>query len=234
MDGVPPRAKIQQQRMRRFHSVKEKRLIKELEDQWGEKVGGIEVKSEIDTTMITPGTKFMNNLRVALENHIKKYKFIETVIFSSSDVPGEGEHKIMKHIKNEQYKDYDNIIIYGLDADLIMLSMAAHVNNIYLLREKTFFGSYTFDIEGYEFMYLDIDNLKSCLVDEFTNYITNISYDNIIRLIDDYIFLTFIIGNDFIPIHLSIYNNGLDTLMKTYCRLFNHLKLSNRHRNNEN
>ena len=67
-----------------------------------------------------------------------------------------------------------------------------------LLFVKQGFQIYGPELEGYEFMYLDIDNLKSCLVDEFTNYITNISYDNIIRLIDDYIFLTFIIGNDFI------------------------------------
>lgn len=225
LDGVPPRAKIEQQRMRRFHSVKEKRLIKEMEERWGErKESNLKETDNIDTTMITPGTQFMYNLRLAIEKHIQKYKQINTVIFSSADVPGEGEHKIMKYIKTIDYKDYDNIVIYGLDGDLIMLSLASHINNIYLLREKTFFGSYTFEVEGYEFMYLDIDALKMCLIDEFTNYISNVNYDNMMRLIDDYVFLTFIIGNDFIPKipHLSVYNNGLDTLMKSYCRLYNH------------
>lgn len=229
LDGVPPRAKIEQQRMRRFHSVKEKRLNKEMEEQWGDK-DMKDVKfdkdkdNNIDTTMITPGTQFMYNLRLAIEKHIQKYKHINTVIFSSADVPGEGEHKIMKYIKTIDYKDYDNVVIYGLDGDLIMLSLASHINNIYLLREKTFFGSYTFQVDEYEFMYLDIDALKMCLLDEFTNYISNVNYDNIMRLIDDYVFLTFIIGNDFIPKipHLSVYNNGLDTLMKSYCRLYNH------------
>jgi len=240
LDGVPPRAKIQQQRTRRFHSVKEKKLIEEIEKQWGDaetkakyegkKKSENECKGKeesIDTTMITPGTKFMADLKTAIEKHLKTselYKDIETVIFSSTDVPGEGEHKIFKYMKNADYGDNDKIIIYGLDADLIMLSMIAHINNIFLLREKTQFGSYCFQIEGFEFMYLDIDILKTCLLDEFTNYINDIKYEDIVRLIDDYVFLMFIIGNDFIPKipHLAVYNNGLETLMKTYCKLFNH------------
>lgn len=239
IDGVPPRAKIEQQRVRRFHSVKEKQLLKDLEykyseidtasndnnDENNENLNQTKIDDDsIDTTMITPGTQFMYNLRIAIEKHIIKYKHINTVIFSSADVPGEGEHKIMQYIKTIDYKDYDNLVIYGLDGDLIMLSLASHINNIYLLREKTYFGSYTFQVDEYEFMYLDIDALKLCLIDEFTNYITNVNYNNMIRLIDDYVFLTFLIGNDFIPKipHISVYNNGIDTLMKAYCRIYNH------------
>ena len=39
----------------------------------------------------------------------------------------QASHKII------DYKDYDNIVIYGLDGDLIMLSLASHINNIYSL-----------------------------------------------------------------------------------------------------
>ena len=232
IDGVPPRAKIQQQRMRRFHNFKEKNLIKKIEEQYGSKSSTKNSSKKINTNIITPGTTFMNNLKSAIQDHLKKspiYKNISKIIFSAADVPGEGEHKIMTYLNSSDnyLSENDKIIIYGLDADLIMLSMASNINNIYLLREKTLFGSYTFDIDGHEFLYLDIDILKACLIDEFTNYITDITYEYIPRLIDDYIFLTFLIGNDFIPKipHLSVYNNGIETLMKTYCRLFNHHRL---------
>jgi len=231
IDGVPPRAKIQQQRMRRFHNLKEKAIIKKIETEYGSKSASTTSKT-INTNIITPGTSFMNNLKTAIQKHLKTspiYKNIYKVIFSAADVPGEGEHKIMKYLNSSDnyFSDNDKTIIYGLDADLIMLSMASNINNIYLLRERTLFGSYTFDINGHEFLYLDIDILKTCLIDEFTNYITDITYEYIPRLIDDYIFLTFLIGNDFIPKipHLSVYNNGIETLMKTYCRLFNHHRL---------
>jgi len=136
------------------------------------------------------------------------------VLFSNEKVPGEGEHKIFKYMKNADYGDNDKLIIYGLDADLIMLSMVSHINNIFLLREKTQFGSYCFQIDGYEFMYLDIDILKTCLLDEFTNYINDIKYEDIVRLIDDYVFLMFIIGNDFIPKKKLILSKAFTVLYK--------------------
>ena len=239
LDGVPPRAKIEQQRTRRFHSVKEKQLDKDISNKWGNEKNttgedDISNKNTLDTTIITPGTKFMTMLKIAIEHHLKtnsKYSMIDTIIFSSADVPGEGEQKIFKYIKQKNkenfYNDDDKIIIYGLDADLIMLSMISHVNNVYLLREKSHFGSYLFEIEGYEFMYLDIDILKMCLMKEFQRYLNNIRFEDIVRLIDDYVFLMFIIGNDFIPKipHFSVYNNGVDILMETYCKLYNHHQL---------
>ena len=56
-------------------------------------------------------------------------KNLPTVILSDSNVPGEGEHKILQYIKNNIT---DNIqVIYGLDADLIFLAFASNVSNIY-------------------------------------------------------------------------------------------------------
>ncbi len=49
--------------------------------------------------------------------------------------PGEGEHKIFKKLKIEN--DYNNIIINGLDADLIILSLISHKKkNIFNERNK--------------------------------------------------------------------------------------------------
>ena len=56
------------------------------------------------------------------------------VNYNGSENNGEGEHKIFNYIKiNDNNK---KIIIHGLDADLIILSLMSHKDNIYLMREK--------------------------------------------------------------------------------------------------
>ena len=144
----------------------------------------------------------------------------------------EGEHKILQYLKKimkkEQWENNDMIMIYGLDADLIMLSMASGVNNIYLLREKTEYGQYSFNVDGYEFLYLDIDLLKSCLIYEFEeNLGFDIDLDKIPRFIDDYTFLCFILGNDFIPKipWLSIKNKGIITLTEAIIKHIIYLEI---------
>ena len=89
--------------------------------------------------LITPGTKFMEKLAKNLESFLKTGPVFEglEVIFSNSNVPGEGEHKIFNYIKNNIKNLSDKTIsVYGLDADLIMLSMASQQDNIFLLKRS--------------------------------------------------------------------------------------------------
>jgi 5'-3' exonuclease len=136
IDGPCPKPKMIQQRLRRYKSAKEKK-------EW-------------DTNAITPGTDFMNDLEIFILKNI--HRFSRKVIFSSANEPGEGEHKIFDYIRNN---NIDSNVIYGLDADLIMLSMISTSTNIYLIRERT---EYNFEGMDCDYVYLDIHKLKDAII----------------------------------------------------------------------
>lgn len=226
IDGSPPRAKAEQQRTRRFHSKDEKNTLLRLNEKFATETEKITKEDGgLDTNMITPGTPFMYKLCLEIKNHIKTSPIYanKKVIFSGADVPLEGEHKILHYIKQNTWQPDDMILIYGLDADLIMLSIASHVNSIYLLREKTEYGQYSFDFEGYHFLYLDIDSLKFCLMKEFEDFIGEMDAEEIVPFMDDYVFLCFILGNDFVPKipWLNFKNKGHDKLLDAYFQVYN-------------
>ncbi|KAL3915984.1 MAG: hypothetical protein SGILL_005385, partial [Bacillariaceae sp.] len=145
VDGVAPRAKMNQQRSRRFRSAKEaEALAEELtarENFMGHELSVQSDKQRFDSNCITPGTDFMLKLSLAMQKWVEYkqktdpfWKAGATVIVSGPDVPGEGEHKVMDFIRDsqEQYeKDKKSTdlygpgrthVLYGLDADLIMVS----------------------------------------------------------------------------------------------------------------
>lgn len=232
IDGVAPRAKMVQQRNRRFKSIKERQLDTEMKHRNNYHDPNItqELKDNEDefwdSNSISPGTVFMAKLTEALKKFFNDPQL--TIIISDSNQPGEGEHKILQYIKTHS-DDFnnDNIVIYGLDADLIMLSMVSHINHIYLLRESTEFGKDYFDA-GTTFCYLDIDSFKMALIQELTDKMSNklkLEMTDKLQLVDDYVFLCFMIGNDFLPNlpPLNIKDSGLDLLTNTYCAVFTEL-----------
>ena len=138
IDGVAPCAKMTQQRLRRFKTFMEKEEINKIKDQLNIDYSDI----CWDTNAISPGTDFMINLSKLLQQYILTdpiFNNIE-VVFSDHSIPGEGEHKILNYIKQNSFDNEPNIIIYGLDADLIMLSLVSNSNNVYLMREDIQFG----------------------------------------------------------------------------------------------
>jgi len=155
IDGVAPRAKMNQQRSRRFRSAQEAREHAELEENIRQELvaAGQHVppaKKAWDSNVITPGTPFMINLAEYVRFYIRKristdkaWKNI-TVIFSDASLPGEGEHKIMEHVRLQRsqpgYNPNTVHCLHGLDADLIMLALATHEMHFYILREVVTFG----------------------------------------------------------------------------------------------
>jgi len=232
VDGVAPMAKMSQQRERRFKSAHDKLVYNDIKKRYNRESHNIWTN-----TVITPGTEFMEKLHETLIKYVNSINI--DVIYSSYHTVGEGEHKILQHIKNNYKKcntNNDVIVIYGLDADLIFLSLASGVDNIYLLREDCHFNkkkkdNMIFDLDDVinevteELTYVCIDEMKICvnstiigLIEDYKNCIYTSDKD----FINDFIFLCYLLGNDFLPHIPSIDINigGLDKLLNVYVQIF--------------
>jgi 5'-3' exonuclease len=246
IDGVAPVAKMSQQRKRRYKSAYDEKVYNEIREKYSVK--------QINTwtnANITPGTEFMEKLHQRMTQYIEAFlktnsSFQGEIIYSSYHVSGEGEHKIFNHIReindgvngvngemNEKVR-----VIYGLDADLIFLSMSIERKNMYLIREAN-----EIDIlrtnDNSVFRYIVIDQIISCFKEQLLFRIENLmnSEENYmyldeqqimkyisesVNLTKDIIFICYLMGNDFIP-HvpsIDIKKMGLDLLLDTYVVAF--------------
>jgi 5'-3' exonuclease len=113
VDGLVPYAKIVNQRYRRMR---------------------IKDESIFDRTQISPDTPYMRDLEKAVRT-----KF-PNVIMNGTSISGEGEHKMIRELRNLKESQRKSICIYGLDADLILIALQHHKlsmpHNMWLLRES--------------------------------------------------------------------------------------------------
>jgi len=287
IDGVAPRAKINQQRSRRFRAAQEAAEKQQEEDElrkeWEQrglavpdKGSGAE-KKPFDSNVITPGTPFMQRLSRALREYAASrirdngaWRDLR-IIFSDASVPGEGEHKVAEFIRQQRvqpgYNSSTHHVMYGLDADLIMLALATHELNFTILREQVVRGpalakknaaiaaqeqqkpkpgpggvlmGTVAELGGKKpFQFLHISVLREYLEFEFRSAIEGGFQARKIdrlrrglpsemeeefdleRVIDDFIFLCFFVGNDFLP-HLptlDIREGALDFLIELYKKM---------------
>ncbi|KAJ2549751.1 exonuclease II Exo2, partial [Coemansia sp. RSA 1933] len=269
IDGVAPRAKMNEQRARRFRTAKE--LEEErAKDMRRRRAQGEVIREEdeeeysssvFDPTCITPGTEFMDKLTEALRYFINKRVSEDAnwrkpkIILSAPNVPGEGEHKIMDFIRFSRaqpgYSPNTRHCLYGLDADLIMLGLLSHEAHFSLLREEVLFGprsrssGASADPAMQAFYLLHMSILRDYLDHEFSD-LKNVlgcspqyqamelghalpeadapadpnAYD-LERIIDDYVLMIMLVGNDFLPNlpRLSINSGALNFIFATYARV---------------
>uniref|UniRef100_A0A182N5J5 5'-3' exoribonuclease n=1 Tax=Anopheles dirus TaxID=7168 RepID=A0A182N5J5_9DIPT len=265
IDGVAPRAKMNQQRSRRFRASKETaekaaevaRIREELAAKGAILPPEKEKGSHFDSNCITPGTPFMDRLSRCLQYYVHDrlnnnagWKNLK-VILSDANVPGEGEHKIMDYIRKQRVQpDYDpntHHVLCGADADLIMLGLATHETHFTIIREEFLpnkerpcdicqqmghemkvctglqserdLASRTPPAPGKEtqFIFVRLNVLKEYLQKEL--FMPNLPFEyDFERVLDDWVFMCFFVGNDFLP-HLpslEIRENAIDRLVTLY------------------
>lgn len=262
IDGVAPRAKMNQQRSRRFRASKEtvekineiKRIRAELLIRGAELPGEKAKEEHFDSNCITPGTPFMARLSECLHYYIHErlnndpgWQGVK-VILSDANVPGEGEHKIMDYIRKQRAQpDHDpntQHCLCGADADLIMLGLATHEPNFTIIREEfkpnkprpcDICGQIGHEMKDCiggvaaaeadsqkisaetDFIFVRLNVLKEYLERELQMPNLPFKYE-FERAVDDWVFMCFFVGNDFLP-HLpslEIREGAIDRLVRLY------------------
>ena len=219
-DGVAPFAKMEQQRSRRYKNtflanITESGEITECVSKWS-------------TIEITPGTAFMTKLTNFLKTRF--YKGCEPnygarrLVFSGADERGEGEHKMFMDIRNHPCLD-DTIAVYGLDSDLIMLSIfhyKKYCKNIHIFREAPEFmrgelKSILMNESETQMLLLNIEDLANKIVEMIVgrnaNYVGKRQ-----NITEEYLLICMMVGNDFLPKieSLNLRNGGMERIIHEF------------------
>ena len=204
-DGVVCAAKRRQQRLRRFKGP----WFAEKEAEVRATAGGaaicVERSSGWDQNALTPGSAFMARLGPVLVEAGKRIaaKVGIQVTVSTTEEPGEGEHKLLAAMRKVRPS---SCMIYGLDADLILLAMLLSAEtgaDVRLLREAQEFESKG-SVEG-EWRTLHASALPAAL---------GITGPSGVR---DYVAAMSLLGNDFLPRSLTrtVRDDGIPKLIRS-------------------
>lgn len=198
-DGPAPRSKMKLQRDRRYKGVKGEMFLEELRD-----IFDIEEKNPAslwDKASLSPGTSMMEKVAKGLLAATKKKRFMEgkiIVIVDDTNIPGEGEHKILKFIRSLKNLE-DKVVVYSPDADMVILALQ-YQGDIYNIRKKDPLRKEDVELypaEDVKYIIFSVTKYREALKKEIGDY-------DEIRLSRDVIFLTFFIGNDFVkPIYFT-------------------------------
>jgi 5'-3' exonuclease len=151
-------------------------------------------------------------LKIMKNNGFSDHCNTMEVYLSNSNVPGEAEHKflpIVRQMRTKKTTEYAPVYFYGSDADLIVLGVSMHKKNLHIIREVTDTREIMKMYENVEFIDVNINQLSNAFNHDLTKTFKNHQFDKI-RILNDYIFLTFLVGNDFV---ISLpYLNSIDQI----------------------
>jgi len=195
IDGVAGLSKMNQQRQRRFRSAKEK---------------SEEDRLIFDSNQISTGTYFLSALSEHIRQHFSNPRSYRVTVFDEKII-GEGEHKLIRYIEPMVKK---RVCIYSPDADLIMLGIGVDRKNVFILRQNI----YT-HVKCSHFL-VNIDMFKRQIVSMVDP--DHMRPDKEQQIVDDFVFLLFFLGNDFLPHSPSfeIKYKGIDVILAIYSTLF--------------
>jgi len=220
-DGVAPLAKMDQQRSRRYKTAFMSSIS--FENPLQPFMNDID-QDKWNTSAITPGTSFMAALSGRIHAEFNGPlgvsicgKRIPHVIVSTSTEPGEGEHKMFAYMRSH-VQPTENVAVYGLDSDLIMLSILHSVfyRNIYIFRETPQFSKNILPAQlqsgTNDLLFLNIRELTKSILNEMKVP----EYDT--QRIYDYILISVLLGNDFLPhiVSLNLRGTGMEELLQMY------------------
>ena len=210
IDGVPPRAKMQQQRYRRFAST----WIKEsLRDQRKPTSLPSSIKPNWDTNAITPGTRFLTRMNAYLKAHqdeIRDRIGVADVLISGPDEDGEGEQKIFKFLRDNLPTGTSVDLVYGMDADLILQALLYvdstalhHSSGLWVVREEDKQSDTHHTTRPPTFAFIDARRLMAGILHKYK------------CTAGDFALLCVLIGNDFVPRlpSINVQDGGIDVLM---------------------
>lgn len=211
MDGVAPRAKMVQQRSRRYKSIQLQAL-----------------KSPYQPSLvfdpssnIAPGTSFMKDLSEALHTWRSQRPHPSPIIINDASFIGEGEHKFLNTIKSlcacPDRRDA-RVVIYSPDGDMISLALLTHKSHIRIMRFHDEENEFERHISSeYEYIYCDLDKVRHAFYQDLLQTYQSSHIDEL-RILTDYNILLFFAGNDFVPsVHfLKIRSGGLRLLISIY------------------
>jgi hypothetical protein len=202
-DGPPPLAKMMQQRGRRFIA-----RYKCPASAGPPPPAHLRGDDPFHRSDITPGTAFAARLDAAVRELCRALdrsgRFGGGVVYSGTDEPGEGEHKIMRALRADR-RERREPVIYGLDADLLLLSMLHGARTgawPVVAREADALGAASAGSDD-----------ALCFVD-LRAVCPKIAGGSTPRLVANHVVCSFLCGNDFLPplSCLSVHDGWIETL----------------------
>ena len=216
IDGVPNKAKIVEQKKRRYMGIFVGDMIKKIFNKHKNNLKNAEglynkynvLKNKISwnkSLNISPATSFMikldEELNVFKKELEKTYKDLK-VIISGFKIRGEGETKIVDFINYElSPKNSKNICIYSPDADVILLALLLNNKNIkqsYVWRndQQKSAKEVTNIIDNVDSI-IDISRLEKIILLQYSDNTTNDRLKDK-NIINDIIFIFTFFGDDFL------------------------------------